>query len=108
MRRDCITNPEKQGWAITDQDGAFEFSTIRPAPYPKQTIPAHLHFTVEGGGIHRQWTDELRFGDDPRLAAGERERARKKGRFGNVRPIRREGGTWQVEFRLRTKATKDF
>ena len=23
-----------KGWAITDQEGRFEFSTIRPAPYP--------------------------------------------------------------------------
>ncbi len=96
------------GWALTDAEGRFEFTTIRPAPYPGRTIPAHVHLSVEGAGVPRQWTDELRFADDPLLSAEERATSEKAGTFGGVRPIQREGDAQVVEFNIRTKAKKDF
>lgn len=96
------------GWTKSDQTGAFEFATIRPAPYPARTIPAHIHFTVEGGGVRRQWTEELRFADDSFVSARERERSRADGTFGNVRPVRREGSIQHVEFNVRAKEKGDF
>jgi protocatechuate 3,4-dioxygenase beta subunit len=36
-----------RGWARTDDEGHFEFDTIRPAEYPGGNAPpAHVHFTI--------------------------------------------------------------
>ena len=78
-----------RGWAVTDQEGRFEFATIRPAPYPSGKVPAHIHWAIEGGGVPRQWAEELRFDDDPL-------------------PTERDGTAQVVEFNIRSKAQKDF
>jgi len=97
-----------KGWAISARDGSFEFTTIRPAPYPSNTLPAHIHFGVEGGGVPRQWTPELRFEDDALLSGAMREAAHKEGKFGDVRPVRREGKIQHVEFNIHAKTSADF
>ncbi len=97
-----------QGWAVTDQDGKFKFSTIRPAPYPAGNVPAHLHLTVSGEGVSRQWTDEIRFADDPLISKDALERSRQEGKFGPVRPVHREGKIEHIDFDLRLKPTADF
>ncbi len=97
-----------RGWARTDKSGAFEFTTIRPAPYPQGSIPAHFHFTVEGGGGPRQWTEELRFADDPLLSKSDAESGRQAENFGHVRPIEREGTKQRVAFNIRLKTKADF
>ena len=35
-----------RGWAKTDADGQFEFTTIRPAPYPSGRVAAHVHAMI--------------------------------------------------------------
>jgi protocatechuate 3,4-dioxygenase, beta subunit len=44
------------GWAKTDAQGRYAFHTIKPASYPRMTIPAHVHFHVWGPGYPLQWT----------------------------------------------------
>ena len=90
-----------RGWARTDAEGRFEFRTIRPAPYPNRSIPAHVHLTIEGPSVPRQWLDELRFADDPLVTAAERERSNKAGAFGSIRPVTVRDGVQQVEFTFR-------
>ena len=97
-----------RGWAITDKTGAFEFSTIRPASYPSGTVPAHIHLTVEGEGVPRQWTEELRFADDPLLSKSGANDSRRGEKFGHVRPVRRDRKTQHIEFNIRLKETADF
>lgn len=97
-----------KGWTITDEDGAFEFATIRPAPYPSRTVPAHIHITVEGGGIPRQWMEEVRFADDSLVTKSQLESSRAAGFFGDVRPVRLEGKTQHIDLAIRAKPKKDF
>ncbi|MBA3832083.1 MAG: hypothetical protein H0X34_09355 [Chthoniobacterales bacterium] len=94
--------------AISDREDAFEFTTIRPGHYPFRNVPAHIHLTVEGGGVPRQWTEELRFADDPLVPASDLEAARKAGKFGDVRSVRQEGKTQHVELNIRAKRSADF
>jgi protocatechuate 3,4-dioxygenase beta subunit len=37
-----------RGWVKTDAQGRFQFTTIRPAPYPNRNTAAHVHFVIEG------------------------------------------------------------
>ncbi len=96
-----------KGWAVTDENGAFEFTTIRPASYPSSTIPAHIHLSLEGSGVPRQWTDELRFADDPFVSEAARKAALTD-KFAGARPVRREGKTQHVDFHIRARAEAHF
>ena len=44
-----------KGWALTDAGGHFEFTTIRPAPYPGGTTASHIHISLEGPHLRRRW-----------------------------------------------------
>jgi protocatechuate 3,4-dioxygenase beta subunit len=60
-------HPRLRGWVKTDANGHFEFTTIRPAPYPNRDVPAHVHIHVWGAGYPRQWF-EVEFQGDPLLS----------------------------------------
>jgi protocatechuate 3,4-dioxygenase, beta subunit len=76
-----------RGWARTDDQGGFEFRTIRPGPYPGRTSPAHVHVTADGPGVARQWLPSIRFSDDPLITPADRAASVRAGRFGSVRPV---------------------
>ncbi|MGH9382517.1 MAG: hypothetical protein ACRD2Z_18210 [Thermoanaerobaculia bacterium] len=97
-----------QGWVVTDATGRFELRTIRPGAYPGRRIPAHVHLSVETPEHGRQWTEELRFADDPMVTTQERRRAADRGRLGGVRPVRRVDGVHHVSFAIRLKPEGDF
>lgn len=90
-----------RGWARTDAQGRFELHTIRPAPYPRGRTPAHVHLVIEGTGVPRQWTPELRFADDPFVSAAEKRESEALGAFGPVRPVTTRNGTQHVELHIR-------
>lgn len=54
-----------RGWMRTGADGRYEFRTIRPAPYPGHTIPAHIHTTVSRHDYPEYWIDSYWFDGDP-------------------------------------------
>jgi len=56
-----------RGWMKTDSQGHYEFRTIKPAPYPGRTIPAHIHPTADAPGYPARWLDEYWFEGDPFL-----------------------------------------
>lgn len=93
-----------RGWAKTGADGRFEFTTIRPAPYPDSKIAAHVHFSIEGPGIPRE-SAELLFQGDPLLSAAERDASAKAGRFGSVRPGKKLDGVEHVMFEIRLSSS---
>lgn len=54
-----------RGWVKTGKDGKYSIRTIRPAPYPKQEMPAHIHLSVKEPGLQDEYyTDEIVFDDD--------------------------------------------
>ncbi|MCT2562501.1 dioxygenase family protein [Chryseobacterium herbae] len=57
-----------RGWIKTDAAGKYTIKTIRPAPYPGQTLPAHIHLSVKEPDIPNEYyTDEINFEDDQLL-----------------------------------------
>jgi len=96
-----------RGWARTDRDGRFEFDTIRPGAYPSRNIPAHVHFALYTNDA-RYFGGEIQFDDDTLIRAEDRERSRAAGAFGEVRPVRVNGQTQQVEFQLRLDPKQKF
>ncbi|CAN5538021.1 hypothetical protein BH10BAC4_BH10BAC4_04740 [soil metagenome] len=44
-------HPRIHGRMKTRADGKYEFRTIKPAPYPSNNTPAHIHVHISGTGF---------------------------------------------------------
>ena len=97
-----------QGWARTAADGSFEFQTIRPAPYPDRSIPAHIHLSVEEPRIPRGWLPEVQFADDPLIKDDDRRASAREGAFGHIRPVRTVDGVQHCDLNLRLSGAQRF
>lgn len=64
--------PRLRGVAVTDAEGKFRFSTVRPGPYPNGSEPAHIHLEVTAPA-HRLRYVTYWFEGDP-LITDERRR----------------------------------
>jgi protocatechuate 3,4-dioxygenase beta subunit len=58
------------GRAMTDNEGRYEFRTIKPGPYPWKNHynawrPAHIHFSLFGAGILSRLVTQMYFPGDP-------------------------------------------
>jgi len=64
-----------RGWVKTDENGKYAIYTIRPAPYPNENIPAHIHISIKEPNIKNEYyIDEFVF-DDDKLLTGEKRKA---------------------------------
>lgn len=64
--------------------------TIKPGAYPDGGPPAHIHYVISGADFPEQ-RHGLHFEGDSRITEGHAERSRQRGRFGDVRPLERDG-----------------
>ena len=60
------------GRAVTDADGRYRFTTVRPGAYPwgnhhNAWRPAHLHFSLFGRAFTQRLVTQMYFPDDPLL-----------------------------------------
>ena len=86
-----------RGWAVSDANGKYTFDTIRPASYPGQSVPQHIHLHVIERGCATYYIDEVLFTDDPMLTEEERGERPERGGSGLTTPTRDQAiGTWQV------------
>ena len=58
------------GRTVTDQDGRYEFVTIKPGPYPwgnhhNAWRPAHIHFSLLGRAFAQRLVTQMYFPGDP-------------------------------------------
>lgn len=106
--RERGADPRIRGWLKTDEKGRFEFSTIRPAPYPNRTEPAHIHTQLWGPGVPTQWNADILFADDPLVRQGQRAESAALGRFAFVEtPGKGPDGVAEITFDVRLKAEGD-
>jgi protocatechuate 3,4-dioxygenase beta subunit len=95
--------PRLRAWLRTGPQGEFRLETIRPAPYPNDRIPAHIHFQAWGTDVAPQYLEDLLFEDDRLVGETERRRSRGLGPFAFVQPVRAGSAT----IRLRLKPAGD-
>lgn len=70
-----------KAWLKTDAEGRYRFETIKPAPYPGQTMPAHIHIYVWEPGRRPYYIDDVVFAGE--FMVDERYRARQELRGGS-------------------------
>ena len=68
-------NSRLHGYLRSDADGRVRIETIRPASYPNDRVPQHVHFVVTAEG-HARRVFEIVFDDDPYLTNDVRQRTR--------------------------------
>ncbi|KFF22898.1 hypothetical protein [Chryseobacterium sp. JM1] len=85
-----------RGWVKTDALGRYTIKTIRPAPYPSQTLPAHIHLSVKEPDVANEYyTDEINFEDDQLLVPYFKKYPQEnRGGSGVVKPLMK--GTIQM------------
>ena len=52
------------GWCKTDNNGHYSIQTIRPARYPDNTMPAHIHAAIKTDSGQMYWITDFVFKDD--------------------------------------------
>lgn len=82
-------DPRLKGSVKTDENGRYEFRTIRPASYPGTRNPQHIHAKLYGAGHAERWIPEYWFDDDPLVTAEMRARHTGLGTFSPVMTTRR-------------------
>jgi protocatechuate 3,4-dioxygenase beta subunit len=85
------------GYLNTNQNGQYEFRTIRPAGYPNSNLPAHIHIEIAvPGNEPHTFISEILFADEPRLTSEVRERSLREGLV--IFPVMRStNGEWRVQ-----------
>ena len=53
------------GWCKTDSSGSYTIKTIRPAPYPGNLFPAHIHASIKTPDGYYFHINDYVFKDDP-------------------------------------------
>lgn len=90
-----------RGWVKTGADGRYEFATIKPAPYPTITEPAHIHLVVLEPGRRSYWIDDVVFAGEVRVDEEYRRSRTNQGGDGIVQLQRRDNGTWIAQRDIR-------
>ncbi len=85
-----------RGWVRTGADGRYRFTTIRPAPYPTRSEPAHIHMTILEPGRDEYWIDSVHFEGDPLLTDEVRRALPDLGGPGIVDPTQDADGVWHA------------
>jgi len=77
-----------RGWVKTDEKGNYSIYTIKPAPYPNENIPAHIHTSIKESNIKNEYyIDEFIFDDDKLLTGKKRKALENRGGSGILRVL---------------------
>jgi protocatechuate 3,4-dioxygenase beta subunit len=85
-----------RGWVKTGVDGRYQFRSIKPAPYPNDVLPAHVHITVLEQGRRPYWIDDIVFDGEFGVTQKYRKSMINKGGNGIVKATRSVDGTWSA------------
>lgn len=83
-----------RGWAVTDSLGRYRFRTIKPAPYPDLTMPAHIHLMIGEPGRRPYYVDDVVFDGEYKVDAAYRANQELRGGSGVVRLSSDPEGRW--------------
>ncbi len=100
-RRGEVRDGHFRGWMLTGANGKYEFSSIKPAPYPNRTEAAHVHMTLTGKNFKEDSINAILFEGDKFITEKERNSVGKWGEFNPI--LKLEKGADGV-----LRGTRDF
>jgi protocatechuate 3,4-dioxygenase beta subunit len=84
----AIRHGHIRGWVKSDENGNYSIYTIRPAPYPNDDMPAHIHTSIKEPNINDEYyIDEFVFDDDILLTNKKRKTLENRGGSGVLRVL---------------------
>ena len=84
-----------RGWAKTNREGKYRFYTIKPAPYPNNAEPAHIHITLQRADFNEYWINATWFKGDTIITEEMIKKLNRQGGFSNIIELEQdEVGTW--------------
>jgi protocatechuate 3,4-dioxygenase beta subunit len=105
--KDDASHPRLQGGMKTGPDGRYDFRTIKPAPYPHRTTPAHIHAHLYGPQYSERSIDDYWFEGDPFITAQELARVKSQGDVPAIVSLKRDGeGVWKGVRDITIKPTR--
>lgn len=90
-----------RGWAKTGPDGLYVFDTIKPAPYPDRSMPAHVHLFIGEPGKRPYYIDDAVFDGEFGVTAAYRAKQELRGGSGIVRLTRTADGVLEARRDIR-------
>lgn len=85
-----------RGWVKTDQDGKYEFYTLKPGAYPGGGNPAHIHATILEPDGKYYYIHDYHFAGDPYLKEQMKPKSPRGGTSG-VLELKKEGNLFVGE-----------
>lgn len=86
LDRRAVRHGYIRGWVKSDAKGHYAIYTVRPAPYPGEQLPAHIHPAVkEPNQLSAYYLDEFHFDDDRLLTGKLRKNLEQRGGSGVLR-----------------------
>lgn len=83
MDEQAIRHGHIRGWVKTDANGKYAIYTIKPAPYPNEDMPAHIHISIKEPNLANEYyIDEFVFDDDKLLTPEKRKILENRGGSG--------------------------
>jgi protocatechuate 3,4-dioxygenase beta subunit len=73
-QEDDPNDPRLKGWVKTDAKGHYQFTTIKPAPYPQLNTPAHIHVHLFNKNIAENYIDDFWFDGDKLIREADQKR----------------------------------
>jgi protocatechuate 3,4-dioxygenase beta subunit len=101
-RGSTTRNPRLRAVAITDDQGRYSFTTIRPGPYPGTGDPEHIHLHVDAA-VHAHTYVTFWFDDDPLVTDAKRRNLDRETVI--VKRQRDAQGTWSFTHDIRLKGS---
>lgn len=86
-----------RGWLKTNDKGEYKFYTLRPAPYPNETFPAHIHPTIKEPGITAYYIDDYVFDDDKFVDERYRKMSENRAGDGILKLTKNENGIYTAK-----------
>lgn len=83
-----------RAWVRTGADGRYAFDTIKPAPYPDMTMPAHVHLVVAEPGRRAYYIDDIVFDGEFGVTTSYRDQQELRGGSGITKLVRGATGQW--------------
>ncbi|KAA3622363.1 MAG: intradiol ring-cleavage dioxygenase [Flavobacterium sp.] len=85
---------DNRTWLKTNKDGRYAFYTIKPAPYPTRSEPAHIHYEILEPNGKYYYLQSCYFEGDSLLTSKQINPESPRGGTSGVLRLKKEGNLW--------------